>query len=155
MLGERLIISLNMNSPFMFLAIDLVIDYECITIVVIKKGGTTGLSRPFVLTFLFFFLRRDILRNQTDYLLKYIRNDTYKQILSKSSDERIEDLIDNRVDVDLNIRYLLRYGVRNMDRIVVERIDDLLMYHNDFIKKIERYEEKLTKDMVIEMLENS
>lgn len=95
------------------------------------------------------------MKDKPEYLLKYITNDTYKKILAKSHDYTINDLIDNRVDVDLNIRYLLKYGIKNIDIIVLNRLDDLLLGHNDFIKKITLYEEKLTKEGLINMLENS
>lgn len=95
------------------------------------------------------------MKRETDYLLKYIRNDTYQKMLKKNRDYMIENIVDNRVDVDLNIRYLLRYGVKNIDLVVLERLDDLLLSHNDFIKKINDYEDKLTKSGVIDMLENS
>lgn len=90
-----------------------------------------------------------------DYLLKYISNDTYRKVLESNHDYAIEDLIDNRVDVDLNIRYLIHYGVKKIDLVVLERLDDLLLNHNDFIEKIRGYEERLTKSGVIDMFENS
>lgn len=90
-----------------------------------------------------------------EYLLKYISNDTYKSIIKKTPDYIIENLVDNRIDVDLNIRYLLKLGVKNIDIIALERLDDLLLSHNTFIDKMNKYEEKLTKEGLINMLENS
>ena len=90
----------------------------------------------------------------TSYLLKYVSNKTYNKIL-KNNELIIENLIDNRVDVDLNIRHLLSLGVKNIDVIVEERLDDLLLEHKRFIKKMDKYIEKLTKDGLINMLENS
>lgn len=90
-----------------------------------------------------------------DYLLKYISNTTYQKVLKNNGDYIIENLIDNRVDVDLNIRYLLKLGLKNIDIVVLERLDDLLLGNSDFIKKMTIYEEKLTKDDLINMLENS
>lgn len=90
-----------------------------------------------------------------EYLLKYVGNDTYKKILNNNGSYVIENLVDNRVDVDLNIRYLLKLGVKNIDIISLERLDDLLLEHNSFIKKMDDYQDKLTKDGLINMLENS
>ena len=90
----------------------------------------------------------------TSYLLKYVSNKTYNKIL-KNNELIIENLIDNRVDVDLNIRHLLSLGVKNIDVIVEERLDDLLLEHKRFIKKMDKYIEKITKDGLIDMLENS
>lgn len=90
-----------------------------------------------------------------EYLLKYIKNETYNKILKNNGDYIHENLVDNRVDVDLNIRYLIKLGVKNIDIVVLERLDDLLLSNNIFIKKIDKLEEKLTKDGLIDMLENS
>ena len=95
------------------------------------------------------------MNKDTDYLLKYIGNDTYKKILNKSYAYTIDNLIDNRVDVDLNIRYLIKLGVKNIDRIVLERLDDLLLSNREFEDKMNDYIEKLSKDSLINMLDNS
>ena len=95
------------------------------------------------------------MKDKPEYLLKYITNDTYKKILAKSHDYTINDLIDNRVDVDLNIRYLIKLGVKNIDNVVLERLDDLLMSNNIFIKKMNGYIDKLSIEGLIDMMENS
>lgn len=95
------------------------------------------------------------MQRETDYLLKYIGNDTYQKILTRNHSYTKEDLINNRVDVDLNIRYLIKLGIKNIDRVVMERLDDLLLPNLEFIKKMNHYEEKLTKQGFIDMLENS
>ena len=92
------------------------------------------------------------MKEKPEYLLKYIRNDTYNKILKKNGDYIIENLVDNRVDVDLNIRYLIKLGVKNIDIVVLERLDDLLLDNNRFIEKMNEYEEKITKDGLIDML---
>lgn len=95
------------------------------------------------------------MNDKPEYLLKYISNDIYKKILNDNGDYIIENLVDNRVDVDLNIRYLLKLGIKNIDVVVLERLDDLLLSNNLFIKKMNDYESKLTIDGLINMLENS
>lgn len=95
------------------------------------------------------------MQKETDYLLKYITNDTYQKVLKKNHIYTIENLADNRVDVDLNIRYLIKIGVKNIDRVVLERLDDLLLKNNEFESKMNHYIDKLTKDGLIEMLDNS
>ncbi len=104
----------------------------------------------------FLFLGRSLnLKKETDYLLKYIKNETYQNIINNNHQYTIEDLIDHRVDVDLNIRHLLQLGVKNIDFVVLERLDDLLLSHHDFVIKMDEYEKKLTKAGLIDMLENS
>lgn len=88
-------------------------------------------------------------------MLKYVSNETYNKILKYNSDYAIENLVDNRVDVNLNIRYLLKLGIKNIDIVLLERLDDILLSNNEFIKKMDMYQEKLTKDGLISMLENS
>ena len=83
-----------------------------------------------------------------------LSNDDLKKILNKYDNYKIEELHNNRVSVDLNIRYLISYGVSNVGEIVIKMIDDLLLSHNDFIKKIEDFEKRMDKEQVIMMLEN-
>lgn len=95
------------------------------------------------------------MQEEAQYLLKYVSNDTYKKIKIKYKDYMLDDLVDNRVDVDLNIRYLIKLGVKNIDNVVLERLDDLLMSNNLFIKKMNGYIDKLSIEGLIDMMENS
>ncbi len=89
-----------------------------------------------------------------DYLLRYVSMETYNKII-KDNNEYILDLLkDNYVDVNLNIKYLINYGVSNIDKILPNIINDLILSHKDFEKKIEEYEKHLTKDEVIMLIEN-
>lgn len=89
-----------------------------------------------------------------EYLLRYISNDTYKKIISKKSNYILRLVEDNYVDTDLNIKYIIKYGVKNIDKVVYESLEDLTMNHNEYINKIKEYEKKLTKEEVIMLLEN-
>ena len=89
-----------------------------------------------------------------EYLLKYISNDCYKRIINSNNDYLLDNLKNNYIDVDLNIRYLIKFGIKNIDNVVLDRLDDLIMNHNDFINKINKFEKSLGKDGVINMLEN-
>ena len=71
-----------------------------------------------------------------DYLLRYISNDTFNKIVSKKSDYILKLVEDNYVDTDLNIKYLIRYGIKNIDKVVYESLEDLSMNHNEYINKI-------------------
>ena len=89
-----------------------------------------------------------------DYLLRYVSMETYNKII-KDNNEYILDLLkDNYVDVNLNIKYLISYGVSNIDKILPNIINDLILNHKDFEKKIEEYEKHLTKDEFIMLIEN-
>ena len=89
-----------------------------------------------------------------EYLLRYVSMDTYNKIL-KDNNEYILDLLkDNYVDVNLNIKYLINYGITNIDRILPNILNDLLLSHKDFESKIEDYEKHLSKEEVIMLIEN-
>ena len=71
-----------------------------------------------------------------DYLLRYISNETYNKIITKKSDYILELVEDNYVDTDLNIKYLIKYGIKNIDKVVYESLEDLTTSHNEYINKI-------------------
>ena len=89
-----------------------------------------------------------------DYLLKYVSNDTYKKIKNSNNDYLLSSLEHSRIDVDLNIRYLIKYGINNIDSVIYERLEDLILTHNDFINMINKYEDSMGKDAFISMYEN-
>ena len=88
-----------------------------------------------------------------EYLLRYLSNDTYKKILKKN-DYILQLLSDNYVDTDLNIKYLIKYGIKDIDKVVYDMLEDLTTSHNDFIKKIKDYEKKLSHEEVIMLIES-
>ncbi len=89
-----------------------------------------------------------------DYLLKFISNETYYKILDKKRGSLLQDLEDSYCDVTLNIRYLIKYGITNIDVVVYEMLEELTFSHNEFVKKINDFEYKLGHDGTIRMLEN-
>ena len=88
-----------------------------------------------------------------EYLLRYVSNDTYKKILKKN-EYILNILSDNYVDTDLNIKYLIKYGIKDIDKVVYDMLEDLTISHNDFIKKIKEYERKLSHEEVIMLIES-
>lgn len=88
-----------------------------------------------------------------DYLLKYVDNNTFTKIKNKSS-YILEKLENEYINVDLNIRYLIKYGITNINEVVYSMLEELTEEHNDFIKSITNYEKKLSKEQVIMLLEN-
>ena len=89
-----------------------------------------------------------------DYLLRYVSMDTYHEIIKENNDYILDQLKDNYIDVNLNIKYLINYGVSNLDTLIPRIINDILLSNKDFEKKIEGYEKKLTKEEVITLIEN-
>ena len=89
-----------------------------------------------------------------DYLLRYISNNTYKKILKNKNSYILKLVEDNYIDTDLNIKYLIKYGVKDIDKVVYDSLEELTMSHNEYLKKIKEYERKLTKEEVIMLLES-
>lgn len=89
-----------------------------------------------------------------DYLLRYVSMDTYNKIIKDNNDYILDLLKDNYIDVNLNIKYLVNYGISNIDRVLPNIINDLILSHKDFENKIEEYEKHLTKEEVIMLIEN-
>ena len=46
------------------------------------------------------------------------------------------------------------YGIKNIDNVVYDRLEDLTLSHNKFISIMEKYEQSLGKDGFISMIEN-
>lgn len=88
-----------------------------------------------------------------EYLRKYVSNYIMSEL--ETLDLYIlHDLTYNYVDVDLNIKYLKKYGVTNFDKVIPNMVEYLLLSHNDFIKKIQAYEKAMNKEEVISLIEN-
>ena len=89
-----------------------------------------------------------------DYLLRYVSMDTYNKIINSNNDYVLGLLSDNYIDVNLNIKYLIKYGVSNIDKIVYNNINDFIVSHREFINVIKNYEKSLSKDEIIMLYEN-
>lgn len=94
------------------------------------------------------------MKDRLDYLLRYVSMDTYNNIIKNTSEYILDLLRDNYIDVNLNIKYLIKYGISNIDKVIYNNINDLVISHNDFIKIINNYEKHLTKEEVITLIEN-
>ena len=80
------------------------------------------------------------MNKKIDYLLRYVSNSTYNKILTSSNNYTLELLQNNFVDVNLNIKYLIRYGITNIDKVICSMLLELTEEHSKFTKKIEEYE---------------
>lgn len=89
-----------------------------------------------------------------DYLLKYVSNDCYNNIINNASSFTLDSLYHYRINVDLNIRYLIKLGIKNIDGVVYDRLEDLIKSNNDFIDMVNRYIKTIGKDGFIKMIEN-
>ena len=71
-----------------------------------------------------------------DYLLRYVSMDTYHEIIKENNDYILDQLKDNYIDVNLNIKYLINHGVSNLDILIPRIINDILLSNKDFEKKV-------------------
>lgn len=94
------------------------------------------------------------MKYKIDYLLRYVTQDTFEKIVSNNNDYILELLQDNYIDVDLNIKFLIKYGITNIEKVIVNMLSELLTDHNKFIEKIKSYEKNLTREEVITLIEN-
>lgn len=94
------------------------------------------------------------MRNGLDYLLKYVSNETLGVMKKRYSSYILESLEDERVNIEYNLRYFLKYGIKDIDNICLKNIDDVLLEHDKLIEKINNYESKLSKNDVIMMYDN-
>lgn len=95
------------------------------------------------------------MEEKLEYLLRYISMETYKSILNSNNKYIINLLIDNAYNINLNIKYLINYGVTDITSVILQKSDDLIKENNDFIKEIENYEKKLSRREVIALFENA
>lgn len=89
-----------------------------------------------------------------DYLLRYVSMDTYNKMLNNYNSYILKLLKDNYIDTNLNIMYIVSYGVSNIDKVVYNNIEDFIISHDEFINKIKNYEKSLSKKEIITLIEN-
>ena len=89
-----------------------------------------------------------------DYLLQYVSHPELKEIKRRYNDYTLKFLEDDRVQVLNNIRFLIKYGIKNINELIVKDLEELLLNENEFQHKIENYEKTMTKSQVINMLVN-
>lgn len=90
-----------------------------------------------------------------DYLLRYISYDSYKKLIRNDNKYLLGLLVDNAYDINLNIRYLMRYGLSDIEGVILNNIEMLSKEHNLFIKEIEELEKRLQKKEIIALFENA
>ena len=94
------------------------------------------------------------MKYKLDYLLQYISHQELNNILDRYNEYTLKSLEDERVLVLNNIRYLIKYGVSNINEIIERNTEDFLETEQNFRNKIKKYEEKMSKEEVIHLLEN-
>ncbi len=95
------------------------------------------------------------MEDRLNYLFKYISYASYEELIKSNNKYLIELLINNSRNVNLNCLYLIRYGVSDIEKVILTKTEDITKEHDEFIKDIKSLEKKLNKKEIIALYENA
>ena len=89
------------------------------------------------------------MEDRLNYLLKFISYDSYEELIKSNNKYLLELLINNSRNVNLNCLYLIRYGVSDIEKVILTKTEDITKEHDEFIKDICSLEKELNKKEII------
>lgn len=95
------------------------------------------------------------MEDKLNYLFKYISYDSYEELIKSNNKYLLELLINNSRNVNLNCLYLIRYGVSDIEKVILTKTEDITKDHDEFIKDIKSLEKELNKKEIIALYENA
>lgn len=95
------------------------------------------------------------MEDRLNYLFKYISYASYEELIKSNNKYLLELLINNSRNVNLNCLYLIRYGVSDIEKVILTKTEDITKEHDEFIKDIKSLEKKLNKKEIIALYENA
>ena len=95
------------------------------------------------------------MEDKLNYLLKFISYDSYEELIKSNNKYLLELLINNSRNVNLNCLYLIKYGVSNIEKVILTKTEDITKDHDEFIKDIKSLEKELNKKEIIALYENA
>lgn len=95
------------------------------------------------------------MEDRLNYLFKYISYASYEELIKSNNKYLIELLINNSRNVNLNCLYLIRYGVSDIEKVILTKTEDITKEHDEFIKDIKSLEKELNKKEIIALYENA
>lgn len=95
------------------------------------------------------------MEDKLNYLLKFISYDSYEELIKSNNKYLLELLINNSRNVNLNCLYLIRYGVSDIEKVILTKTEDITKEHDEFIKDICSLEKELNKKEIIALYENA
>ncbi|MGM9876559.1 MAG: hypothetical protein ACI310_04955 [Bacilli bacterium] len=95
------------------------------------------------------------MEDKLNYLFKYISYASYEELIKSNNKYLLELLINNSRNVNLNCLYLIRYGVSDIEKVILTKTEDITKEHDEFIKDIKSLEKELNKKEVIALYENA
>ena len=93
------------------------------------------------------------MNNKLTFLLKYISMETYEKIINTKNEYILEELKNNYRSINLNLSYLIKYGVKLSDEFIYNNLTDLIT-ESFYEQKIKELSKNLTKEEIITLLEN-
>ena len=95
------------------------------------------------------------MEDKLNYLFKYISYASYEELIKSNNKYLLELLINNSRNVNLNCLYLIRYGVSDIEKVILNKTEDITKDHDEFIKDIKSLEKELNKKEIIALYENA
>lgn len=95
------------------------------------------------------------MEDKLNYLFKYISYASYEELIKSNNKYLLELLINNSRNVKLNCLYLIRYGVSDIEKVILTKTEDITKEHDEFIKDIKSLEKELNKKEIIALYENA
>lgn len=95
------------------------------------------------------------MEDRLNYLLKFISYASYEELTKSNNKYLLELLINNSRNVNLNCLYLIRYGVSDIEKVILTKTEDITKEHDEFIKDICSLEKELNKKEIIALYENA
>ena len=95
------------------------------------------------------------MEDKLNYLFKYISYASYEELIKSNNKYLLELLINNSRNVNLNCLYLIRYGVSDIEKVILTKTEDITKEHDEFIKDICSLEKELNKKEIIALYENA
>ncbi len=89
-----------------------------------------------------------------DFLKDYVSDDVIGEIISNNKDIVINDLIYNRDNVILILDYLKELGIKDIDDILILKIDFFFRDIDDIKKHFERYDKDVIVNLINEDISN-
>ena len=95
------------------------------------------------------------MEDRLNYLLKFISYASYEELIKSNNKYLLELLVNNSRNVNLNCLYLIRYGVSDIEKVILTKTEDITKEHDEFIKDICSLEKELNKKEIIALYENA
>ena len=95
------------------------------------------------------------IKKQIDTDLSSVSRQNELNDIKSNNKYLLELLINNSRNVNLNCLYLIRYGVSDIEKVILTKTEDITKDHDEFIKDIKSLEKELNKKEIIALYENA